>query len=75
LLFRSDGKIFNNAGQHWNHSFYWNCITPKQNEPSGELAQAIGAKWGSTGKFLEEFATQAIGNFGSGWTWLVKKGN
>ena len=70
------GGLFNNAAQVWNHTFYWNSLSPNGGgEPSGALADAINAKWGSFDKFKEEFATQAAGNFGSGWTWLVKNGS
>lgn len=70
----ASGEIFNNAGQHWNHSFFWNCMKPHGGgAPGGALADAIGAKWGSRAAFEEAFAKRAVGNFGSGWTWLVKK--
>jgi len=76
ILFRcKDQKIFNNAAQHWNHTFYWYCITPEKTEPSGPLLDAINARWGSVQKFLEDFSAQAVANFGSGWTWLAKQGN
>jgi len=70
----SSGGIFNNAAQVWNHTFYWNSLTPTgKGAPSGALADAINAKWGSFDKFKEEFTKSAVGNFGSSWTWLVKK--
>ena len=69
-----DALIYNNAAQHWNHSFYWHCITPFKSEPEGELLKTINAKWGSVDALLKEFAREAVGNFGSGWTWLVRKG-
>lgn len=73
---RSSGAIFNNAGQHWNHSFFWNCMKPHGGgTPSGALAQAIASKWGGQAGFEEAFAKSAVSNFGSGWTWLVKKGD
>src|SRR5215510_3203019 len=66
--------IFNNAAQVWNHTFFWNCMKPHGGgAPSGDLAQAINAKWGSYAAFKEAFTKSAVGNFGSGWTWLVKK--
>jgi superoxide dismutase, Fe-Mn family len=68
-----DEKIFNNAAQHWNHTFYWYCITPDQTQPSPQIKALIEAKWGSVANFITEFSAQAVGNFGSGWTWLVKK--
>ncbi|MAD54754.1 MULTISPECIES: superoxide dismutase [unclassified Idiomarina] len=68
------GGLFNNAAQVWNHTFYWNCLSPNGGgAPSGAIADAINEKWGSFEKFQEEFNASAAGNFGSGWTWLVKK--
>jgi len=68
------GGIYNNAAQVWNHSFFWNCMKPNGGgEPSGALRAAIEAKWGSVAEFKKAFQTSAVGNFGSGWTWLVKK--
>jgi len=70
----SDGGLFNNAAQVWNHTFYWNCMSPNGGgEPTGDLADAIKASFGSFEKFKEEFTEAAKGNFGSGWTWLVQK--
>ncbi|WP_428253074.1 superoxide dismutase [Gynuella sp.] len=69
----SSGGVFNNAAQVWNHTFYWNCLSPNGGgEPTGALADAITAKWGSFGAFKEAFTNSAVNNFGSGWTWLVK---
>lgn len=74
IVRRSSGGIFNNAAQIWNHTFYWNSLSPKGGgAPSGALAAAINAKWGSFDAFKEAFTKSAIGNFGSSWTWLVKK--
>jgi Fe-Mn family superoxide dismutase len=68
------GGIFNNAAQVWNHSFFWLCLKPGGGgQPKGALAAAIDAKWGSYAAFKEAFHKSAVGNFGSGWTWLVKK--
>ena len=68
------GGIYNNAAQVWNHIFFWNCLTPNGGgAPKGALAAAIDAKWGSLDAFKAAFQTSAVGNFGSGWTWLVKK--
>jgi Fe-Mn family superoxide dismutase len=68
------GPIYNNAAQIWNHTFFWNCMKPQGGgEPGGKLADAINAKWGSYAAFKEAFVKSAVGNFGSGWTWLVKK--
>ncbi|MCC6593865.1 MAG: superoxide dismutase [Fe], partial [Xanthomonadales bacterium] len=70
----SSGGMFNNAAQVWNHSFYWNCLKPNGGgAPSGTLAAAIDAAFGSFDKFKEEFTKTAIGTFGSGWAWLVQK--
>ncbi|HRL22184.1 MAG TPA: superoxide dismutase [Fe] [Alcaligenes sp.] len=71
---KSSGGVFNNAAQVWNHTFYWNSLSPNGGgAPSGKLADAINAKWGSFDAFKEAFTKSAVGNFGSGWTWLVKK--
>ena len=68
------GGIFNNSAQVWNHSFFWNSMKPNGGgEPSGALADAIHKKWGSFSAFRDAFIKAAVGNFGSGWTWLVKK--
>ncbi|MFN3830016.1 MAG: superoxide dismutase [Tepidimonas ignava] len=68
------GPIYNNAAQVWNHTFFWNCMKPNGGgEPTGALADAIRAKWGSYAAFREAFVKSAVGNFGSGWTWLVQK--
>ena len=67
------GGIFNNAAQVWNHTFYFNCMGPDAGgEPTGALADAITATFGSFAEFKEKFSTSAVTNFGSGWTWLVK---
>lgn len=74
IIKKSSGGVFNNSAQVWNHTFFWNCLKPNGGgAPGGALADAINAKWGSFDKFKEEFTKSAIGNFGSGWTWLVKK--
>ncbi|MBA2710798.1 MAG: superoxide dismutase [Fe] [Tatlockia sp.] len=66
------GAIFNNAGQVWNHNFYWNCLSPNGgNEPNGKLADVIIKTFGSFNEFQEKFTQAAIGTFGSGWAWLV----
>ena len=68
------GGVYNNAAQVWNHTFFWNCLTPNGGgAPKGALAASIDAKWGSLDAFKTAFQTSAVGNFGSGWTWLVKK--
>jgi len=74
IIKKSTGGIFNNAAQVWNHTFYWSSLSPNGGgEPSGKLAEAINAKFGSVEAFKEAFNKSAAGNFGSGWTWLVKK--
>ncbi|MGA8009206.1 MAG: Fe-Mn family superoxide dismutase [Thiomonas sp.] len=74
IVKKSSGGLFNNSAQVWNHSFFWNCLKPNGGgEPKGALATAITAKWGSYAAFKEAFHKSAVGNFGSGWTWLVKK--
>jgi len=74
IVKKSSGGIFNNAAQVWNHTFYWNSLSPKGGgEPSGKLLEAIKAKWGSVADFKDAFGKSAAGNFGSGWTWLVRK--
>lgn len=76
IVRKSSGGLFNNAAQVWNHTFYWNCLSPNGGgQPQGALAEAINAKWGSFDAFKDEFNKQAAANFGSGWTWLVKKGD
>jgi Fe-Mn family superoxide dismutase len=74
IIKKSAGGVFNNAAQVWNHTFYWNSMKPNGGAaPTGPLADAINAKWGSFDKFKEEFTKCAVGTFGSGWAWLVKK--
>jgi len=73
LIKTTDGAIFNNAAQVWNHTFYWNCLGPNAGgEPTGALADMITKTWGSFAAFKEKFSAAAVGQFGSGWAWLVK---
>lgn len=73
IIKSADGGIFNNAAQVWNHTFYWNCLSPNGGgEPAGPLADAITQRFGSFDAFRETFTKSAATNFGSGWTWLVK---
>ncbi|NNJ63927.1 MAG: superoxide dismutase [Fe] [Xanthomonadales bacterium] len=73
IIRRADGAIFNNGAQVWNHTFYWNGLSPDGGgQPGGALADAIVATFGSFDGFKDAFAKAAVGNFGSGWTWLVK---
>jgi Fe-Mn family superoxide dismutase len=73
IVRRSSGLLFNNAGQAWNHAFYWQCLAPakSRHRPSGKLAKAIDARFGSLDAFKERFTQAAIEAFGSGWIWLV----
>ena len=70
------GGLYNNAAQVWNHTFYWNSMSPNGGgEPTGELAAAIESSFGSIDAFKAQFKADAVGNFGSGWTWLVREGD
>lgn len=74
IVRKSQGGMFNNAAQVWNHTFYWHCLSPNGGgEPTGKLAEAIDKAFGSFAQFKEEFTKTAIGTFGSGWAWLVKR--
>ena len=74
IIKKSSAGIYNNSAQIWNHTFLWSSMKPNGGgEPKGALADAIKAKWGSFEDFKKAFQTSAVGNFGSGWTWLVKK--
>jgi Fe-Mn family superoxide dismutase len=74
IVKKSSGGVFNNAAQVWNHTFYWNGLKPNGGgAPTGALADAINAKFGSFDAFKEAFTKSCVTNFGSGWTWLVKK--
>lgn len=76
IVKKSDGAIFNNAAQVWNHNFYFLALTPKKgSKPSEKLAKAIDETWGSLDKFKEEFEKAAVSVFGSGWAWLVSDGS
>ncbi|AGA92009.1 superoxide dismutase [Thioflavicoccus mobilis 8321] len=73
IIMKASGGLFNNAAQVWNHTFYWNCLSPNgRGTPSGDLAAAIDKAFGSLDEFKKQFSQSAAGNFGSGWTWLVK---
>lgn len=74
IVRKSQGGLFNNAAQVWNHTFYWNCLKPNGGgAPTGKLAEAIDAAFGSFDAFKAEFTKTAIGTFGSGWAWLVQR--
>jgi Fe-Mn family superoxide dismutase len=72
IIVTADGPIFNNAAQAWNHTFFWQCLSPHGGaEPTGKVATLIAKRWGNFEKFKTEFSESAIENFGSGWTWLA----
>jgi Fe-Mn family superoxide dismutase len=74
IIKKSSGGIYNNSAQVWNHTFFWNSMKPNGGgAPTGALETAIDAKWGSFDEFKKAFQASAVSNFGSGWTWLVKK--
>lgn len=73
IIKKSSGGIFNNAAQNWNHTFYWNCMTPNaKGKPQGPLSEAIDKKFGSFDEFKKKFTESAAALFGSGWTWLAQ---
>ncbi len=73
IIKKSSGPVFNNAAQIWNHTFFWNCLSPNGGgKPSGELAAAIEISFGSFDKFKEQFTDTSVKHFASGWGWLVK---
>lgn len=69
----ADSGVFNNAAQAWNHTFLWNSMSPNGGAPEGALAEAINERFGGMDGFKEQFKAAALGQFGSGWTWLVRK--
>lgn len=74
IITGSSGGVFNNAAQIWNHTFYWNCLSPTGGgDPQGELGEALIAQFGSMNAFREQFTATAVTTFGSGWAWLVGK--
>ena len=74
IVRKSQGGLFNNAAQVWNHTFYWNCLKPNGGgAPTGKLAEAIDTTFSSFDAFKAEFTKTAIGTFGSGWAWLVQR--
>lgn len=74
IIRTSSGGLFNNAAQVWNHTFYWNCLSPNGGgDPSGKLADLIVKSFGSIDAFRDAFSKNAIGTFGSGWGWLVQR--
>lgn len=74
IIRRAKGPVFNNGAQVWNHTFYWNCLSPQGGgEPKGAVGDAIKKSFGSFEDFKQKFSAEAANLFGSGWTWLVKK--
>ena len=74
IIKSSAGPIFNNAAQIWNHTFYWHCLAPNAGgEPTGAIAEVINSQFGSFSAFQAQLNDKAVNNFGSSWTWLVKK--
>lgn len=75
IILESDGGIFNNAAQVYNHDFFWNGLTPTQGAIPATVEEALTKAFGSVEKFKEEFTAKAVGHFGSGWAWLVQDEN
>lgn len=73
IIVKSSGKLFNQTAQIWNHSFFWQCLTPNQTQPGKKLTDALVKEFGGIEDFKKLFSETAIGTFGSGWAWLVKK--
>ncbi|MGY1424256.1 superoxide dismutase [Fe] [Lysobacter sp. A289] len=74
IIRKSQGGMFNNAAQVWNHTFYWNCLSPNGGgEPTGKVLDAINKAFGDFAKFKQQFSDTAIKTFGSGWGWLVQR--
>ena len=72
IILSSQGGIFNNAAQVWNHSFYWNCLSPNVTSPSDQLLEKINSHFGTMEEFKNQFTAAACAQFGSGWAWLVR---
>ena len=72
IICASDGPVFDNAAQAWNHDFYWHSMSPKGGEPAGKLKDALQSSFGGVKEFKEAFTKAAVAQFGSGWAWLVK---
>ena len=74
IVRKAQGGMFNNAAQVWNHTFYWNCMSPNGGgEPTGKVGEAIAKAFGGFDKFREQFSDLAVKTFGSGWAWLVQR--
>ena len=73
IIKKAEGSLFNNAAQHWNHSFFWNCLSPDGGSaPTGKLAEAINRDFGDFNTFKEKFSVAATTLFGAGWAWLAQ---
>ena len=66
-----DGKLFNNSAQAWNHSFFWQCLSPERQQPSGRLADLVNDAFGGTEQMLQKLGDEAVNHFSNGWAWLV----
>jgi superoxide dismutase, Fe-Mn family len=75
LIKTSSGGLFNQVGQIWNHSFYWLCLSPTKQEPTGKLAEMINAQFGSVGELIAKLKAEAVGHFASGWAALNLEGD
>lgn len=76
IILSADGGLFNNAAQVWNHTFYWNSLSPNGGgAPTGAIADKIGSAFGSVENFVTELSQAAVTQFGSGWAWLVEDGS
>ena len=75
IILESDGGLFNNSAQVYNHDFFWKGLTPTQGEIPSKVEEVLCKTFGSVEKFKEEFTAKAIGQFGSGWAWLVQDEN
>ena len=76
IIMKAEGGLFNNAAQVWNHTFFWNCLTPNGGgAPTGELADRINSSFGSYEDFKAQITEAGLTQFGSGWAWLVEDGS
>ena len=73
IITKSSGKLFNQTAQVWNHSFFWQCLTPEQKQPGKKITDALVREFGGIEDFKKQFTETAVGTFGSGWAWLVRK--
>jgi len=73
IVKNSQGAVFNNSAQVFNHDFFWNSLTPNYHEPSSALIERLSKEFGSFEEFKREFTSKALSHFGSGWAWLVQR--